>query len=65
MKSREMAEMLVQKLAHIPEDVDDDAVEEYVTTAVEIFADQLLTEGHRRAGATIEQAVIGLRYEDS
>lgn len=61
MKTREMAEQLVAKLVLEQVPMVDAP---HVADAVEAFADQVIAEAWSRASVTIEQATIGVRYDD-
>lgn len=65
MKARDMATTLITKLAAISnsEEPDDVLIVKSID-AVEEFVGELLTEAQRRAGAAIENAMVGVRFDD-
>jgi hypothetical protein len=65
MKARDMATELVTKLTAISNsDEDDEVLAVRSIDAVEEFVTALLTEAHSRAGASIEKAMDGVRFDD-
>lgn len=64
MKAREMATNLITKLSAISDsDEPDDVLIVKAIDAVEEFADELLKEAHARASTTIENAMVGVRFD--
>ncbi len=65
MKARDMATNLITKLTAISNSDEEDGVLIIKSIdVVEEFVTALLTEAHQRAGASIENAMVGVRFDD-